>query len=222
MTYRPLRRAPVALTLLASALLAACSPAPVSRNAPPQPQPIDVAVEPITVSGLSNFSVAQISVSVPPTLQVSERNSYYPGGDIVWHGDPAGNRHEQVKAIFEAGLTAGTREFTGDRPVIVDVVVTRFHALSPRARYTIGGVHSVQFHLRVRDANTGAVLVPSYHVRADIDAYGGATALAAEAHGDTQKVRLTRHLASVIARELRQPGSVRPEGTGVIGAINQL
>ena len=125
-------------------------------------------------------------------------------------------------ADMQAGLEAGVAGFTGTRPVILDVVVTRFHALSPRARYTIGGVHSVNFFLRVRDARTGETLIPSYHVEADLEAYGGATAVAAEALGDTQKRRITAHIARVIQTELRQPGSFVAEGLGVMGRINNL
>ncbi len=211
--------------LTACLALAACGATPVTRDAPPRPVPFDASNAPVEASattGLTDFRVVAVNVTVPATLQVSESNSYYPGGDIVWHGDAYGNRHSQVAAIVQHGLESGVRPFTGETPVILDVVVTRFHALSPRARYTIGGAHSVNFHLRVRDAKTGDTLIPSYHIETDLEAYGGATAVAAEAHGDSQKKRITTHLVRVIQTELRRPGSFVSDGVGVMARINNF
>ncbi|MGR3344325.1 MAG: DUF6778 family protein, partial [Paracoccaceae bacterium] len=50
---------------------------------------------------------------VPETLRVSERNSYKPIADIVWCEDPFGDRHDQVKAIFEEGITRAVASFSG-------------------------------------------------------------------------------------------------------------
>lgn len=208
------------LALGAVLAVSACATTPVSRDV--SVAPFDGGVQQASVQGLRDFYVAGVNISVPRSLVVSEKNSYYPGGDIVWHGDPMGDRFAQVQAIFDAGIKAGTRGFTGSRAVVIDVQVTRFHSLTPKARYTVGGVHSISFHMRVRDAKTGAVLVPSHLVRADLQAYGGAVAVAAEAHGDTQKVRVTNHLAAVFQQELRKPGSFVPEGTGVMGVLNQM
>jgi len=76
---------------------------------------------------------------VPETLKVSEQNSYFPGGDIVWRGDAAGNRHEQAKAVFDRALTQGTETLEGIVNVGLDVRVERFHALTQKARHTTGG-----------------------------------------------------------------------------------
>ncbi len=46
------------------------------------------------------------------------------------------------------------------------------------------------------------MLIPSKFIKADFDAVGGAAAVAAEARGNTQKVRITQHLAWVIQQEL--------------------
>jgi len=76
---------------------------------------------------------------VPEALKVSEQNSYFPGGDIVWRGDAAGNRHEQAKAVFDRALTQGTENLEGIVNVGLDVRVERFHALTQKARHTTGG-----------------------------------------------------------------------------------
>ena len=168
------------------------------------------------------YRVRNINVDVPLSLEVSERNSYYPGADIVWRGDPIGNRHEQVKAIFEAGFARGARDIRGSVPVDLDVRVERFHALTERARYTIGGVHAITFVMQVRDARTGDLLGEPKRVRADLDGYGGSAALRAEQAGLTQKVRITSHLAEVLRQEFMRPGGHAVARLGVVQAINTL
>lgn len=160
-------------------------------------------------SALPSYSVAELNVTVPRSLEVSESNSYYPGGDIVWRGDPFGDRYEQVEAIFRAGMEQGISEVSGARPVIADIVVERFHSLTERARYTVGGVHSIRFTITLRDAETGEVVEPTRTVQADLKAYGGLTALRAEAAGQTQKARVTEHLRQVIIYELTQSRDVQ-------------
>jgi hypothetical protein len=120
-----------------------------------------------------------------------------------------------------AGLSQGVSGLEGEREVVIDVIVTRFHALTEKARYTVGGVHAIQFNLQVRDAHTGEVLMQPHHIKADFDALGGNAAIAAEARGVTQKVRITNHLAYVIRQELVGQGYAE-QHTGLMGAINQL
>ena len=49
-----------------------------------------------------DYSIAAFDVLAPRTLEVSEANLYYPIADIVWRGDPFGDRYEQIEAIFDA------------------------------------------------------------------------------------------------------------------------
>jgi hypothetical protein len=211
-----LTRIIAALALTAS--VSACAstvPETATRNVPLEA----AAVQPTSVA----LDIQGISVSVPRSLTVSEANLYYPGGDIVWREDPVGDRHEQVKAIFEDGLTKGLSALPeGNLPVNVDVEVTRFHALTEKARYTIGGVHSVQFKLTLTDPETGAALTEPRLIKADFKAYGGARALSAERAGRTQKVRITNRISEVIQQELLNPGSTDTAGLGLMGVINQI
>ncbi|MEM6759195.1 MAG: DUF6778 family protein [Pseudomonadota bacterium] len=224
-------RAKIALFLLLGGLVSACGTTNVAtRNTPFEPTPIgseiDVpdgyqAAEAVPGASLPSVNVGQINVVVPQELKVSEANSYLPKGDIVWRGDPIGNRHAQVAQIFEAAMQRGTQAIEGDQEVTLDIVVKRFHALSEKARYTVGGVHNITFDLTLRDAATGAPLSPSREVRADLDAFGGMEAIRADSIGQTQKVRITDHLAEVIRQELTKEDGFQNPRLGLIQSINQ-
>ncbi len=166
--------------------------------------------------------VAQVNVTVPERLRVSEANRYYPTADIVWREDPIGDRHAQVATIVQDALTVGTQAFQGPRAVILDVEVTRFHALTEKARYTVGGVHNIIFNLVLRDAQTGLPMSEPHLVEVDLDAFGGQQAIDAEALGLTQKVRISNHLAEVIRQELTRPEGYRNARLGFFQMINKI
>lgn len=165
--------------------------------------------------------IGTIRITVPQELRVSEANSYIPRGDIVWRGDPLGDRHAQVKAIFEDAMARGAAEVTGTVPADLEITVRRFHALTEKARYTTGGVHSIAFELALRDPSSGVLVLPPREVRADLAGYGGQKALEAEARGETQKVRITRHLAEVLQQELTRPEGYRNAHLGFIQLLNR-
>lgn len=199
------------------AMVSACASVDTAtRNASFEPQ------QPEFVKTFPLVRVGEINVLVPKTLKVSERNSYYPGGDIVWRGDAIGNRHQQVKAIFDTAFTKGTSELDGLLPVRLDIRVDRFHALTEKARYTTGGVHSITFALQIRDLETGNAIGEPRLVKADLDAFGGQQALRAEARGLTQKIRITNHLAEVIRQELSNPEGFKNPKLGFLQAVNNI
>jgi hypothetical protein len=212
-----------AMALVIAALsVSACAGAPpqpyASRNAPADLPAQEIAARP------TSFNVQHVRVNVPKTLRVSEANRFYPGGDIVWREDPLGDRHAQVKTIFEGAMLKGVREM-GPRegvPVLLDIEVTRFHALTEKARYTVGGVHALQFYMTLRDPETGKPYGAPQFVKADFKALGGRAAVRAEAAGLTQKKRITDQLSGVIQKELTNPGSYEAAGTGLLGALNQI
>lgn len=184
----------VALTLLAASVSACATVDTATRNAPMDTTQLaapQVAVAP------RNYRIQAFHFVAPSDLRVSEANSYYPIADIVWRGDPLGDRREQIAGIFNASINAATPNVTGSTPVIVDVTLHRFHSVTERTRYTVGGTHSIKFDLTVRNAETGAVLEGPHFISADIPALGGRAAIAAEQQGQTQKVRVTSHLAAV-------------------------
>lgn len=155
----------------------------------------------------AQYDVEAIRVSVPRKLKVSEANTIKPIADIVWRGEPVGDRHAQVAAIFNEAIQTGTATMTHGRQVIIDVEVTKFHALTERTRYTIGGMHEMRFVLTVTDAVSGAIIEGPREVVADIKASGGAKAIAEEQAGRTQRVVTLERLSQVIRRELSAPVS---------------
>lgn len=204
-----------AALMLGLGLAACASPETATRNAPLDGLLSAPAALPIHVQ--------QIRVSVPESLKVSEANRYLPSGDIVWREDAPGDRHAQVRTIVEAALARGVEGLPkGAVPVVLDVEVSRFHALTEKARYTVGGVHAIQFTYVLRDPATGAALTEPKFVKADFRALGGQAAINAERQGITQKVRITDHLARVIQQELGQAQGYHAQALGLIGALNQI
>jgi hypothetical protein len=160
------------------------------------------------------YTVMDVRISVPETLVVSEANSYYPIADVVWRGDAPGNRYTQIKAIFEDAFASATVNMTAGPEVIVEAEVVRFHCLTEKTRYTIGGDHSLRYMLTVRDAQTGAVMDGPRLVVADIAAAGGEAALAEERAGRTQKVVVTEALRNSLLREISAHQTERPISRG--------
>jgi hypothetical protein len=165
--------------------------------------PADVAAEVANAP----YAVREVRVTVPETLRVSEANVYYPIADIVWRGDPLGNRYKQVAAIFRDSIAKGTSDLTRGRPVVADMVVTRFHALTEKTRYSVGGVYSIKFDLTIRDAASGAVIEGPRPVNADIPAIGGTAALAEEMQGRSERVVIVEGLSQSIRRIFLTPAA---------------
>ena len=148
-----------------------------------------------------NWRVAEVDVQVPTTLTVSEANSFAPDADIVWREEEEGDRYEQVDRIITEAAQRGSSGLRGKTPVRLVLVVDTFHALSQKARTRLSrsGVHNIGFTAQVFDARTGEALTPADQVEADLLAYVGEEANAAVAKGDTQRVRIVRHVSNVIA-----------------------
>lgn len=195
----------LALPLLAS--LAACvSPDPASRAAvvisPQQPANVGAGAGPARTVLQAQYDVQQVAISVPRNLRVSEANMFYPIADIVWRGEPRGDRYAQVEKMVQEAASAATGPMSQGRPVTVAIEITRFHCLTEKTRYTVGGTHSLHFNLTVTDAATGQVIDGPRAVVADIKASGGAQAIAEDQMGQTQRVVVVARLAEVIRREL--------------------
>lgn len=148
-----------------------------------------------------NWSLAAVDVIVPETLTVSDAaNVIAPQADIVWHGDPDGDRRAQVAAILaEAAKRAGAT-LEGDTPVTMSLPLEQFHAVTPAAvSRAPSAVHNIRFDIEVRDATTGETLVAPAAIDADLEAYVGSAPVLASLQGQTQKVRITDHLAAVLS-----------------------
>lgn len=174
------------------------------------------------IHALPSVRVDEINVLVPTSLKVSEKNSYLPSGDIVWRGDAPGDRHQQVREIFDSAIALGTSDLEGTVPVRIEVRVDRFHALTEKARYVTGGIHNIHFVLQMRNISTGEIIGEPRLVHADLKAFGGRDALAADARGETQKVRITEHLSKVIHQELTSDDGFTNPKLGFIQALNKI
>lgn len=225
-----MKRIRIAVLLAMGGLVSACAaPTVPGNNAPFEATPLSstgAAAEQITkdtpdAAPLTDVHVKAITITVPRSLTVSEANRYIPKGDIVWRGDPIGDRHAQVAAIFDTAITRGAQSVQGAVPVALDIEVARFHALTEKARYSVGGVHNISFELTLRDPATGAALSETRLVQADLDGFGGQQAINADARGQTQKVRITDHLAEVIRQELTRAEGFENPRLGFVQAMNK-
>ena len=148
-------------------------------------------------------------------LRVGDVDGVPLGAHKICRGDGLLHLGCPKKRFAKAGLL-GVAGLDGPVPVVLDIQISKFHALTEKARYTTGGRHGIIFDMAVTHAETGALLLPVRSVRADLNAFGGQQALMAIAHGKTQKIRITEHLAAVIRRELTQPEGYENASAGFV------
>ncbi|PPB81560.1 hypothetical protein LV82_00769 [Albidovulum inexpectatum] len=147
----------------------------------------------------SEWKVVDVKVDVPRTLVVSEEEIFFPRADIVWREDPPGDRYEQVAKIMRDAISKGVADLNGDREVVVEVTMARFHALTFIAETRApSGVHDIEFTLAVRDAKSGEILFGPEYVEASFPALTGARMAQARAQGQTQKSQITEHVEKTI------------------------
>ncbi|WP_372625108.1 DUF6778 family protein [Falsiroseomonas sp.] len=193
--------------LAAAALLSACAGGDiVSRNALTNSELLGSKDGEMRASVPLNrsYRVVDVRVEVPETLTSSEDNGIKPRVDILWQEDPAGDRHAQVRELMTAALEEGVAATEGSRDVVLDVVMTRFHALTKRTRYSIGGEHEVWMYVAVRDAETGELLEPARRIGFD-HRISAAQALENEAQGLNQRLEITALVKEMIRHELTRP-----------------
>ena len=170
----------------------------VTRNAPLDVPAFGVEGRVIARS----YTIEDMTFAAPENMRVSESNSYYPSADVVWRGDPIGDRVEQIAAIFQTATLRNQENLNGDIPVIVNFELVRFHGVTERTRYSIGGVYNIVFNMSVRNAVTGEIIEEPRLIKADLSAPGGIAALMQEQRGQTEKVRVTDFLTQVFKDEL--------------------
>ena len=144
------------------------------------------------------WNVTDVQTYVPNDLTVSNANTLAPNADIVWHGEPFGNRAEQVARIVEEGIERGSSGLTGPRSVIISASLREFHAVTPAAvSQSPGAVHNIRYNAQVFDASTGVPLTEPVSITADLEAYVQAAAVTAAIDGNTQRNRIVGHLSRV-------------------------
>lgn len=151
-----------------------------------------------------SYRVTDIEVTVPRDLTVSEANGIKPAADILWQEDPAGDRYAQVDDLLTKALKNGVAGMNGSRPVKLEMVLTRFHALTKRTRYTYGGAHEVWMAMAVKDARTGELLEPARIIGFDLHV-GAEEAVEHEARGIFQRDEINAAVKDMIQYELTRP-----------------
>jgi len=149
----------------------------------------------------SNWHVHDVQVSVPDTLTTSDVNILRPNVDVIWFGDPPGDRLEQVGVVLSDAIKDAAQSLMPEnlhRPVIIEATMMQFHSLTPRARAFVGGIHKVKFTIQVVDQKTGEILAGPSVIQADEFAYGNWKAVRADAEGQTMKVRITNRIVDVV------------------------
>jgi len=149
-----------------------------------------------------SYAFTELRFAAPADINISESDEFYPNADVVWRGDPPGDRIAQIGAMFQTAFDRNKPIFTGDQPIVVDIMLIRFHGVTDRTRATIGGVHNIVFMMTVRDARTGDVIEPARRIEVNLNAPGGRQARRMDAAGETQRFRVTEFLTSVFRSEL--------------------
>lgn len=93
----------------------------------------------------AGWRLNDVSVDVPRSLTVSDSGSFSAAeGDIVWSGEPPGDRFVQVARIKQEA--AENRAFglsNHGRSVNVNLTVNTFHALPERARAQLSKISEI-------------------------------------------------------------------------------
>lgn len=199
-------KAKIVAGLCVSMALFACSPAEMPSRGLNIASPSVPDVTAAKQATQTQYNVVSYTVSVPRSLLVSEADVYLPIADIVWHGDPDGDRYDQIKTIFETAVARSTQDVTEGRAVTVSIEIQKFHALTPKTRATLGGNFAMHFYLTVYDAVTNEILDGPRRIVADTKASGGVRALREEQQGITQKSVIIARLVEVLDQELARPG----------------
>jgi hypothetical protein len=206
-----MKKATAILALVMATGLSACATVPDQATTTAQTMPHRVQVTNVVSTSATEttrppqnkgWHVEDVRVSVSESLKVSEANLYEPKADIVWREDPFGDRRQQVGALIASATTEAVAGLEGGAGVYLDIEVKRFHALTQKARATIGGTHDIEFEVCIRDARTNEELVKPFPVHIKLKAYGGQKAIEAEMRGETQKVRISREITSVMKKYL--------------------
>ena len=144
------------------------------------------------------WTVGQVIATVPEFLTVSNDNSLAPNADIVWHGEPFGDRKEQVAAILKEAVTNAVAPLSGPRAVAISIQVLHFHGVTPvSTNRAPGAVHNIRFRIVAYDARSIEPLTPIEVIDADLEANVGASAVTAALEGQTERVRIVDHLTRV-------------------------
>ena len=172
------------------------------------------------LAGPARYSVTKVDIAVPRSLVVSEANLFYPKADIVWRADPSGDRYVQVQSLLQDGFAEGVKTMKTGPSTSLEITLERFHSLTEKARFSVGGVHNVVFSLIVRDLATGQIVEGPRRIEVAIRASGNDKAIDEDAAGNTQRVVIVAGIAEAIRRELALvPVGIAQKGKGLFAGL---
>ncbi len=147
------------------------------------------------------WTVADSSVRFGPDIERTASGTNY-NDNFVWDGYNGGNRKRQVVGLFKAAIGDATGNLSGPQNVMLKVVVTRFHAMTPSAQTWCCGEHNIVANLEVVDPESGSVLASGNDIYLGRVALGGLPGIIATAAGRDQTVRVREGIATGIANWL--------------------
>ena len=131
---------------------------------------------------------------ISPTATGTDYNS-----NFVWDGYSGGNRKRQVVGLFRTAIADVAGAQSGSQPVKLNVVVTKFHAITGPAQTWCCGKHNIVADLEVVDPESGTVLAAQPGVYLGTVALGGIPGIIANAAGNDQITRVRKAIAKGIA-----------------------
>ena len=167
------------------AVLAACASAPSTPS----------------TGAAGAWTFTDSSVRFGPDIDRTASGTNY-NDNFVWDGYNGGNRKRQVVGLFKAAIGDATAGLAGGQNVKMNVIVTRFHALTPGAQTWCCGEHNILANLEVVDADSGAVLASGENIYLGRVALGGIPGIIASAAGRDQVVRVREGIATGVANWL--------------------
>lgn len=149
------------------------------------------------------YRVSRIDIAVPRELRVSEsEKSLMPDADIVWKGDPPGDRYAQIEAILRDGAERGVQALHGSTPAVLRITLRRFHALNNAARYFApdgAGVYTIRFDAGLFLARSGTPILPMQRIDADFPARTSTGAQEEDEQGISQRSLIEEQIARTLA-----------------------
>ena len=165
-----------------------------------------------------SWRVTDVSVVVPASLTTTEQNTLAPNADIVWHGEPKGDRRAQVARIVEDGLRLGSRDLRGRTSVVLQAQLNHFHGVTPVAiNQAPAAVHNISYILRVVNPATGETLFGPETIQADLPALTQSAAAVAAANGISERQRIVAHIAETTAGWL----GIGPDPRGTFSSLGR-
>ena len=97
-----------------------------------------------------SWKLKNVIAVAPRELTVSNADTFAPNADIVWHGEPYGDRRQQVAKIVDEGITLGADALKGDREVLIAASLSQFHAVTPLSvSRAPSAVHNIAYSIQV-------------------------------------------------------------------------